>query len=67
MPLPMTLRRIFPLHLMAKDLGYAIGEASHLGHNLQTATSALTIFKEAIAKGYGNQDFSAVIKSQQRG
>jgi 3-hydroxyisobutyrate dehydrogenase len=58
---------IFPLHLMAKDLGYAIAEASHLGHNLQTATSALTIFKEAIAKGYGNQDFSAVIKSQQRG
>ncbi len=57
----------FPLHLMAKDLGYAIAEASHLGHNLQTASSALSIFKEAIAKGYGNQDFSAVIKSQQRG
>jgi 3-hydroxyisobutyrate dehydrogenase len=57
----------FPLHLMAKDLGYAIAEASHLGHNLQTASSALSIFKEAIAKGYGDQDFSAVIKSQQRG
>jgi 3-hydroxyisobutyrate dehydrogenase len=57
----------FPLHLMAKDLGYAIGEASNLGHNLLTASSALTIFKEAIAKGYGDQDFSAVIKSQQRG
>jgi 3-hydroxyisobutyrate dehydrogenase len=56
----------FPLHLMAKDLGYAIGEASNLGHNLLTASSALTIFKEAIAKGYGEQDFSAVIKSQQR-
>jgi 3-hydroxyisobutyrate dehydrogenase len=56
----------FPLHLMAKDLGYAIAEASHLGHNLQTASSALTIFKEAIAQGYGDQDFSAVIKSQQR-
>src|SRR5450755_437406 len=56
----------FPLHLMAKDLGYAIAEASHLGHNLQTASSALAIFKEAMAQGYGNQDFSAVIKSQQR-
>jgi 3-hydroxyisobutyrate dehydrogenase len=56
----------FPLHLMAKDLGYAIAEASHLGHNLQTASSALTIFKEAIAQGYGDQDFSAVIKSQER-
>lgn len=57
----------FPLHLMAKDLGYAIDEASHLGRNLQTASSALAIFKDAIAKGYGDQDFSAVIKSQQRG
>ena len=55
----------FPLHLMAKDLSYAISEASNLGLSLQTATSALTIFKDAIAKGYGDQDFSAVIKSQQ--
>ena len=56
----------FPLHLMAKDLGYAIGEASLLGRSLQTATSALAIFKDAIAKGYGDHDFSAVIKSQQQ-
>jgi 3-hydroxyisobutyrate dehydrogenase len=55
----------FPLHLMAKDLGYAIDQASHFGQNLQTASSALAIFKDAIAKGYGDQDFSAVIKSQQ--
>jgi 3-hydroxyisobutyrate dehydrogenase-like beta-hydroxyacid dehydrogenase len=51
---------------MAKDLGYAIDEASHLGRSLHTATSALAIFKDAIAKGYGDQDFSAVIKSQQQ-
>jgi 3-hydroxyisobutyrate dehydrogenase len=57
----------FPLHLMAKDLGYAIGQASQFGQNLTTASSALAIFKDAIAKGYGDQDFSAVIKSQQRG
>ncbi len=56
----------FPLHLMAKDLGYAIDQASHFGQTLQTASSALAIFKDAIAKGYGDQDFSAVIKSQQR-
>jgi 3-hydroxyisobutyrate dehydrogenase len=55
----------FPLHLMAKDLGYAIDQASSFGQNLQTASSALAIFKDAIAKGYGDQDFSAVIKSQQ--
>jgi 3-hydroxyisobutyrate dehydrogenase len=56
----------FPLHLMAKDLGYAIDQASHFGQNLQTASSALAIFKDAIAKGYGDQDFSAVIKSWQQ-
>jgi 3-hydroxyisobutyrate dehydrogenase len=57
----------FPLHLMAKDLGYAINQASHFGQKLTTASSALAIFKDAIAKGYGDQDFSAVIKSQQQG
>ena len=56
----------FPLRLMAKDLGYAIDEAAHHGCSLQTASSALAIFKDAIAKGYGDQDFSAVIKSQER-
>ncbi len=58
---------VFPLHLMAKDLRYVIDQAASFGQNLQTATSALAIFKDAIAKGYGDQDFSAVIKSQQRG
>ncbi len=57
----------FPLHLMAKDLGYAIDQASHFGQELQTAGSALAIFKDAMAKGYGDLDFSAVVKSQQRG
>ena len=53
----------FTLRLMAKDLGYAIDEASHRGHTLQTATSALAVFKNAIARGYGDEDFSAVVKS----
>jgi 3-hydroxyisobutyrate dehydrogenase len=56
----------FPLHLMAKDLGYAIHEASDRGLPLQTATSALAVFKQAIAKGHGDEDFSAVIKSLQQ-
>jgi len=57
----------FTLRLMAKDLSYAIDEASQRGRSLQTASSALAVFKDAIAKGYGDQDFSAVVKSQQRG
>jgi 3-hydroxyisobutyrate dehydrogenase len=56
----------FTLRLMAKDLSYAIDEATRRGRSLQTASSALAVFKDAIAKGYGDQDFSAVVKSQQR-
>jgi 3-hydroxyisobutyrate dehydrogenase-like beta-hydroxyacid dehydrogenase len=48
---------------MAKDLGYAIDEASHDGFSLQTASSALAVFKQAIGKGYGDEDFSAVVKA----
>ncbi len=53
----------FPLRLMAKDLGYAIDEASHRGLDLKTASSALAVFKHAIAQGHGDEDFSAVVKS----
>ncbi len=53
----------FLLRLMAKDLGYAIDQASQTGLNLQTASSALAVFKQAIAKGYGDEDFSAVVKA----
>ena len=56
----------FPLRLMAKDLGYAVGEASHRGLTLQTASSALVVFKQAIAQGYGDEDFSAAVKVKQQ-
>jgi 3-hydroxyisobutyrate dehydrogenase len=53
----------FALRLMAKDLGYAIEEASRRGLALQTATSALGVFKHALADGLGDEDFSAVVQS----
>jgi 3-hydroxyisobutyrate dehydrogenase len=56
----------FSLRLMAKDLGYAVGEASHRGLTLQTASSALVVFKQAIAQGYGDEDFSAAVKVKQQ-
>jgi 3-hydroxyisobutyrate dehydrogenase len=56
----------FPLRLMAKDLGYAIDEASERGLSLQTASSALAVFKQAITKGHGDEDFSAVVKALQQ-
>ena len=56
----------FLLRLMAKDIAYAIAEAERSGLTLQTAASALELFKHAIAKGHGDEDFSAVIKSLQQ-
>jgi 3-hydroxyisobutyrate dehydrogenase len=56
----------FPLRLMAKDLGYAIDEASDRGLSLRTASSALAVFQQAITKGHGDEDFSAVVKALQQ-
>ena len=55
----------FSLRLMAKDLGYAIEAAERNGVSLQTAAAALEIFQRSIAKGFGEQDMSAIITSQQ--
>jgi 3-hydroxyisobutyrate dehydrogenase-like beta-hydroxyacid dehydrogenase len=48
---------------MAKDIGYAMSEASKKGAPLLTAAPALEIFKRAAAEGMGDQDFSAVLKA----
>jgi 3-hydroxyisobutyrate dehydrogenase len=53
----------FILRLMAKDLRYAIEEGSHHQIDLKTAAGALAVFQQAIANGYGEKDFSAVIES----
>jgi len=52
----------FALRWMAKDLSYAVGEASEKKIALQTASAALSLFQRAIAEGYGDEDFSAVTK-----
>jgi 3-hydroxyisobutyrate dehydrogenase len=56
----------FALRWMAKDLAYALGDASAKGISLQTAAAALAVFQQAIAEGYGDEDFSAVSKSSAR-
>jgi 3-hydroxyisobutyrate dehydrogenase len=56
----------FALRWMAKDLAYAVAEASAKGISLQTAGAALSVFQRAIAEGYGDEDFSAVIKSAKK-
>jgi 3-hydroxyisobutyrate dehydrogenase len=51
----------FELRLMAKDLGYAMDEASRNHMTLETAAAARGIFGRAIDKGFGDKDMSAVI------
>jgi 3-hydroxyisobutyrate dehydrogenase len=52
----------FHLRLMAKDLLYAQNEAARNDLDLTTAKVARNLFEVAIAKGYGDQDMSAVIE-----
>lgn len=52
----------FALRWMAKDLSYALKEATERKISLETAASALSIFQRALANGYGDEDFSAVSK-----
>lgn len=56
----------FTVRLMAKDLTYAVTEASAVGRSLDTAVPALHIFERAVAGGHGNEDFSAVTKAFSR-
>jgi 3-hydroxyisobutyrate dehydrogenase len=56
----------FALRWMAKDIGYAIDDASKNGIALQTAAAALSVFKQAIAEGHGDEDFSAVSRASKR-
>jgi len=53
----------FMLRWMAKDLSYALREASAKNITLQTAAAASSIFQRAITEGYGDEDFSAVTKA----
>lgn len=52
----------FVLKLMAKDLSYALGEGRRHGVSLATAASALELYKQAIASGRGEEDFSVIVE-----
>jgi 3-hydroxyisobutyrate dehydrogenase len=53
----------FVLRLMAKDIRYAIEDAVRNEVKLETAAAALSLFQGATAKGYGDEDMWAVVKS----
>jgi 3-hydroxyisobutyrate dehydrogenase len=56
----------FALRWMAKDLSYALQEASARKLALKTVAAAQSIFETAIDEGYGDEDFSAVSKFSSR-
>jgi 3-hydroxyisobutyrate dehydrogenase len=57
----------FQLHLLAKDIAYALAEGKHHGLTLQTATAALYRFTQASKAGLGNEDMAALLKFMQQG
>ena len=52
----------FLLRLMGKDLAYAAAEAKRFGIDSVTAAAALKLFEQAIARGDGERDLSAVVE-----
>ena len=52
----------FALRWMAKDLSYALKEASSRKIALSTVSAARSVFERAIEEGHGDEDFSAVAK-----
>ena len=52
----------FYLHLLAKDMGYAIVEGQSRGVPMTTATTALEMLRGAMAHGDGDRDMAAVVQ-----
>jgi 3-hydroxyisobutyrate dehydrogenase-like beta-hydroxyacid dehydrogenase len=53
----------FALKWMEKDARYAVEMASALGLSLETVKGALMLYEQAHARGFGDADFAAVLKS----
>jgi len=52
----------FYLHLLAKDMRYAITEGESRGVPMQTAATALGLLESAMARGDGDRDMAAVVE-----
>ena len=52
----------FYLHLLAKDMGYAIDEGESRGVPMKTAATALEVLRGAMAHGDGDRDMAAVVQ-----
>jgi 3-hydroxyisobutyrate dehydrogenase len=52
----------FYLHLLAKDMGYAIAEGQSRGVPMTTAATALDMLRGAMERGDGDLDMAAVVE-----
>jgi 3-hydroxyisobutyrate dehydrogenase len=52
----------FFLHLLVKDMGYAIAEGESRGVPMKTAATALDVLRGAMAHGDGDRDMAAVVQ-----
>ena len=52
----------FYLHLLAKDMGYAIAEGESRGVPMAMASTALGILRQSIDRGDGDKDMAAVVE-----
>jgi len=52
----------FYLHLLVKDMGYAIAEGQSRGVPMATASTALDVLRAAMAHGDGDRDMAAVVQ-----
>ena len=52
----------FYLHLLVKDMGYAIAEGESRGVPMKTAATALDVLRGAMAHGDGDRDMAAVVQ-----
>ncbi|MEW5317059.1 MAG: hypothetical protein WDW38_008390 [Sanguina aurantia] len=58
-----TYAPAFPLKHQQKDMRLALALGADLGQALPVAAAANEIYKEAVAMGHGDDDFSAVFEA----
>ena len=56
---------MFPIELVAKDLAYVMRHAASDNAHLPMAESAHNVFAQAVAKGYGQDNITGVVKLYQ--
>ena len=57
---------LFPVRLVEKDLGYAVGALEGAAQSATTLRGAQALFTRAMAAGFGDENLHAVVKATSR-